>query len=51
MPQMAPLWWETLFVMFIMLFLFLSTIIYFNKMTLPKNSNFNKINSQMNWKW
>nr|YP_009754532.1 ATP synthase F0 subunit 8 [Myrmus lateralis]QIN90640.1 ATP synthase F0 subunit 8 [Myrmus lateralis] len=53
MPQMAPLWWEILFMVFIMLFILMSIVIYYNTMMLPKNQKYsnNKIYNQMNWKW
>nr|YP_010692655.1 ATP synthase F0 subunit 8 [Notobitus meleagris]WBV80530.1 ATP synthase F0 subunit 8 [Notobitus meleagris] len=53
MPQMAPLWWEILFIMFIAMFLLTNMVIYYNK---QMNPNFNiesksyKIN-QFKWKW
>nr|QZI85941.1 ATP synthase F0 subunit 8 [Eocanthecona furcellata] len=52
MPQMAPLWWEILFIVFIMTFLTFSIMIYFNK----KNSTMSKTLSSksiknLNWMW
>nr|QWX95535.1 ATP synthase subunit 8 [Paralycambes pronotalis] len=52
MPQMAPLWWELLFVMFIWLFMMISMIIYFNKMNNPEVMGSKSIETnQKNWKW
>nr|QWX95527.1 ATP synthase subunit 8 [Molipteryx lunata] len=52
MPQMAPLWWEILFIMFIMSFLFMNTIIYFNKIPNKKNTENESINiNNLKWKW
>nr|YP_009915356.1 ATP synthase F0 subunit 8 [Palomena viridissima]QLF99776.1 ATP synthase F0 subunit 8 [Palomena viridissima] len=52
MPQMAPLWWEILFLMFIMMYMFTSIIIYFsfNKSS-TSSANKNKIISQLKWSW
>nr|UPL65717.1 ATPase subunit 8 [Enoplops sibiricus] len=52
MPQMSPLWWEVLFFMFIMSFMFMNMIMYFNKKIEPKKmtSMEPKIN-QFKWKW
>nr|AZL35884.1 ATP synthase F0 subunit 8 [Okiscarta uchidae] len=51
MPQMAPLWWTTLFLMFNLTFLLLNMMMYFifnlnNKMKIAKT-----MKNQMNWKW
>nr|YP_010222553.1 ATP synthase F0 subunit 8 [Glaucias dorsalis]UCC46003.1 ATP synthase F0 subunit 8 [Glaucias dorsalis] len=53
MPQMAPLWWEILFLMFIMSFIMMSIMIYFLNNIMIKNKNIsNKINiNQLNWPW
>nr|YP_009544118.1 ATP synthase F0 subunit 8 [Cosmoscarta dorsimacula]AZJ53293.1 ATP synthase F0 subunit 8 [Cosmoscarta dorsimacula] len=51
MPQMAPMWWTMLFLMFNLTFLLLNMLMYFiinfnNKM------KFNKMmKNQMIWKW
>nr|UPL65627.1 ATPase subunit 8 [Gralliclava horrens] len=52
MPQMAPLWWEILFILFIMSFMIMNTIIYYNKTPTPlqKHLKSMKIN-QFKWKW
>nr|UPL65588.1 ATPase subunit 8 [Leptocoris augur] len=51
MPQMAPLWWETLFILLILCFIMMSVIIYYVSNPKIKNdSNLIKIN-QFNWKW
>nr|YP_008592443.1 ATP synthase F0 subunit 8 [Eusthenes cupreus]AFY16809.1 ATP synthase F0 subunit 8 [Eusthenes cupreus] len=52
MPQMAPLWWESLFLSFIILFIISSMIIYH----IPKYSKLDAKSvseniNQMNWKW
>nr|ASA69165.1 ATP synthase F0 subunit 8 [Clavigralla tomentosicollis] len=52
MPQMSPLWWEILFLLFIMSFMIMNTIIYYNKTPMPlqKQSKSIEIN-QFKWKW
>nr|UPL65795.1 ATPase subunit 8 [Megalotomus sp.] len=52
MPQMAPLWWDILFIIFIILFMWINTIIYFNKnlkINFKKNIKLN--NKSFKWKW
>nr|YP_009654735.1 ATP synthase F0 subunit 8 [Catacanthus incarnatus]QCI09290.1 ATP synthase F0 subunit 8 [Catacanthus incarnatus] len=56
MPQMAPLWWEILFLMFIFSYLTMNILIYFNNKKeninqTNKNMNNMKNNKIMNWKW
>nr|YP_009472976.1 ATP synthase F0 subunit 8 [Notopteryx soror]AST10206.1 ATP synthase F0 subunit 8 [Notopteryx soror] len=51
MPQMAPLWWETLFILFIVKFLLMNTIMYFNKPYTPKSSSMQKSMSSNEFKW
>nr|QWX95537.1 ATP synthase subunit 8 [Lucullia flavovittata] len=53
MPQMAPLWWELLFFTFIMSFIIMNIIMYFNKINYPKmiNKMENKMINQFKWKW
>nr|AVJ52294.1 ATP synthase F0 subunit 8 [Scutiphora pedicellata] len=52
MPQMAPLYWEILFIMFIMsMMMFMMMIFHLNQnKTLPEKMN-KKITNQINWKW
>nr|YP_009346656.1 ATP synthase F0 subunit 8 [Graphosoma rubrolineatum]API85472.1 ATP synthase F0 subunit 8 [Graphosoma rubrolineatum] len=52
MPQMAPLWWELLFLVFLMTYLIVNNMIYFMPKTSIKPSNHkNKTYNQINWKW
>nr|YP_009485607.1 ATP synthase F0 subunit 8 [Acanthaspis cincticrus]AVZ00743.1 ATP synthase F0 subunit 8 [Acanthaspis cincticrus] len=52
MPQMAPLWWTTLFLMFILSFIMIWTMMYFLYFSDPAEfSQEKKIETQMNWKW
>nr|UPL65198.1 ATPase subunit 8 [Valleriola javanica] len=52
MPQMAPMWWTTMFILFTMLFMMTNTIMYFQKQySIPsKEEKQNKMET-MNWKW
>nr|YP_010945302.1 ATP synthase F0 subunit 8 [Japanagallia malaisei]WMI45369.1 ATP synthase F0 subunit 8 [Japanagallia malaisei] len=50
MPQMAPMWWLTLSVLFNINMMITISTIYFNKNILMKNYlTFKKKN--LNWKW
>nr|YP_010626158.1 ATP synthase F0 subunit 8 [Dybowskyia reticulata]WBK02994.1 ATP synthase F0 subunit 8 [Dybowskyia reticulata] len=52
MPQMAPLWWELLFLMFLMTYMIMNTLIYFMpKSYLDMLNKKNKSINQINWKW
>nr|YP_009466093.1 ATP synthase F0 subunit 8 [Pentatomidae sp. GM-2014]AIW65015.1 ATP synthase F0 subunit 8 [Pentatomidae sp. GM-2014] len=54
MPQMAPLWWETLYVSFLMSFIIMNMMIYFSKTIKIKkeiNNKSWKTNKQMTWMW
>nr|AJF94299.1 ATP synthase F0 subunit 8 [Corizus sp. 'albomarginatus'] len=51
MPQMSPLWWELLYIMFILLFMIMMIIIYYNKNYKYKNNIISKKINQLNWKW
>nr|YP_010362074.1 ATP synthase F0 subunit 8 [Agriotes fuscicollis]UNQ87634.1 ATP synthase F0 subunit 8 [Agriotes fuscicollis] len=51
MPQMAPLSWLNLFILFILMFLILSTMNYFSFSYSIKSSLSSKKVSLINWKW
>ncbi|YP_004934808.1 ATP synthase F0 subunit 8 (mitochondrion) [Chironomus tepperi] len=59
MPQMSPMLWTILFLMFTLLFLFFNVLNYFNFSPIFKNSNIenktdndNKNNNTfLTWKW
>nr|YP_009654891.1 ATP synthase F0 subunit 8 [Eocanthecona thomsoni]QCI09868.1 ATP synthase F0 subunit 8 [Eocanthecona thomsoni] len=52
MPQMSPLWWEVLFMMFIFTFMLFNIMIYFtNKnMMINKMTYYKKIKN-LTWMW
>nr|YP_010582873.1 ATP synthase F0 subunit 8 [Uzeldikra longiprocessa]UGN61293.1 ATP synthase F0 subunit 8 [Uzeldikra longiprocessa] len=50
MPQMSPMWWTSLMMMFILMFIMCLTMMYFStdyKMKIKKKMKIMKIN----WKW
>nr|UGN61371.1 ATP synthase F0 subunit 8 [Typhlocybinae gen. 1 sp. 2 BY-2021a] len=50
MPQMAPIWWMTLMVTFLLSMLMCMWIMYFNKNI--KMNTYNKLKKKnMNWSW
>nr|YP_008992963.1 ATP synthase F0 subunit 8 [Leptobelus gazella]AEE89601.1 ATP synthase F0 subunit 8 [Leptobelus gazella] len=50
MPQMSPLWWLTLAVMFNLLTMMTMSMMYFNlKIELNMNKSMKK--NKLNWKW
>nr|AML25539.1 ATP synthase F0 subunit 8 [Staphylinidae sp. BMNH 1274704] len=51
MPQMAPLNWLMLFIMFIIIFMMFNFINYYSFMYLSKKNKFIKKNFKLNWKW
>nr|AXS64846.1 ATP synthase F0 subunit 8 [Cucujoidea sp. 14 KM-2017] len=51
MPQMADLNWLMLFIYFILIFLFLNSLIYFNFLNINKKINIKKNEITNNWKW
>nr|YP_010710187.1 ATP synthase F0 subunit 8 [Macroscytus japonensis]WCS41487.1 ATP synthase F0 subunit 8 [Macroscytus japonensis] len=52
MPQMAPLWWEMLFIMFIAVFIMMSIILYHNINPSQEESDATIKNTiNLSWKW
>nr|QNP09756.1 ATP synthase F0 subunit 8 [Ochthebius sp. IBE<ESP> AN76] len=52
MPQMAPMNWIFLFMMFTMIFLMFNSLNYFSfKYTYLNKPNFFKKINKLNWKW
>nr|YP_009485724.1 ATP synthase F0 subunit 8 [Scipinia horrida]AVZ00860.1 ATP synthase F0 subunit 8 [Scipinia horrida] len=52
MPQMAPLWWTTLFIMFNMSLLTMIMITYFQESPKPSmEKSLIKEIKNLNWKW
>nr|YP_009654878.1 ATP synthase F0 subunit 8 [Scotinophara lurida]QCI09446.1 ATP synthase F0 subunit 8 [Scotinophara lurida] len=52
MPQMAPLWWEILFIVFVMLFIMINIFIYFSpNNSLKKINKKSELFKELTWKW
>nr|ACJ69550.1 ATP synthase F0 subunit 8 [Ochterus marginatus] len=53
MPQMSPMWWFTLFIMFIMSLMMTSMLTFFNFMIKKEKSilKTKMISKKTNWKW
>nr|YP_010698192.1 ATP synthase F0 subunit 8 [Aphrophora memorabilis]WCH58178.1 ATP synthase F0 subunit 8 [Aphrophora memorabilis] len=51
MPQMAPMSWTLLFLMFILSYLMFNMNIYFIQNFENMKKKNNNITKQMNWKW
>nr|ALO76581.1 ATP synthase F0 subunit 8 [Paromalus flavicornis] len=51
MPQMAPLSWLNLFIMFIFIYLMFNSINYFSFNYTPKKISTVKKLTKLNWKW
>nr|YP_010835953.1 ATP synthase F0 subunit 8 [Rhopalopsole subnigra]WGC89472.1 ATP synthase F0 subunit 8 [Rhopalopsole subnigra] len=52
MPQMAPISWLTLFIMFSLILLIFNFVNYFIFLpTAPKSSHTQILSPTMNWKW
>nr|YP_011010514.1 ATP synthase F0 subunit 8 [Ventidius harrisoni]WPW47142.1 ATP synthase F0 subunit 8 [Ventidius harrisoni]WPW47155.1 ATP synthase F0 subunit 8 [Ventidius harrisoni] len=51
MPQMAPLYWMSLMILFIALITMVNTLMYFNKNYMTKNNLKEKQYNIMKWKW
>nr|YP_010936654.1 ATP synthase F0 subunit 8 [Anomala rufiventris]WKW91623.1 ATP synthase F0 subunit 8 [Anomala rufiventris] len=51
MPQMAPLNWLTLFIMFIIIFLMFNVLNYFSFTQPVKSTKFSHEQKKINWKW
>nr|QWX95545.1 ATP synthase subunit 8 [Savius diagonalis] len=52
MPQMSNMWWEMLYILFLMKFMMMIIIIYYTKiMTHSKLNKMNIFIKQLNWKW
>nr|YP_010294900.1 ATP synthase F0 subunit 8 [Oiceoptoma thoracicum]UMO90838.1 ATP synthase F0 subunit 8 [Oiceoptoma thoracicum] len=51
MPQMAPMNWLILFIMFIIIFLMFNSMNYFSFKYPTKSISTSKTTSKINWKW
>nr|AOY39932.1 ATP synthase F0 subunit 8 [Scolytinae sp. BMNH 1040002] len=51
MPQMAPMSWMTLYLVFSIILMITMAISFFQILYTKKTSSKKKIKTQMNWKW
>nr|YP_011010579.1 ATP synthase F0 subunit 8 [Halobates poseidon]WPW47233.1 ATP synthase F0 subunit 8 [Halobates poseidon] len=51
MPQMAPMSWLSLMIMFIMMIIVINSMSYFNKNYTIKKKMSNMKMNKLNWKW
>nr|QGZ10092.1 ATP synthase F0 subunit 8 [Phalantus geniculatus] len=52
MPQMAPMWWTTLFFLFMISFLMMCINMHFQNIQISKSQEIkNSKTETMNWKW
>nr|ALO70286.1 ATP synthase F0 subunit 8 [Aloconota currax]ARH54856.1 ATP synthase F0 subunit 8 [Aloconota currax] len=51
MPQMAPMNWLLLFLMFIVIFMMFNSLNYFCFIYNPKTSKIKQVLKSINWKW
>nr|QAT19786.1 ATP synthase F0 subunit 8 [Curculio sp. SZ-2019]QGA70764.1 ATP synthase F0 subunit 8 [Eucryptorrhynchus scrobiculatus]QGA70765.1 ATP synthase F0 subunit 8 [Eucryptorrhynchus scrobiculatus] len=52
MPQMAPMSWLSMYILFIFMFLLMIILNYFTFLYYPNNKKLNKsFKKKMNWKW
>nr|ALO77071.1 ATP synthase F0 subunit 8 [Hybosorus sp. HYB02]ALO77316.1 ATP synthase F0 subunit 8 [Hybosorus sp. HYB01] len=51
MPQMAPLNWLLLFIVFIFIFLLFNSMNFFLSTYSPRHKSHTKLTKTINWKW
>nr|UPL65367.1 ATPase subunit 8 [Nithecus jacobaeae] len=51
MPQMSPMWWEILFIMFNMTLIMMNIMIYWQKSPKTSKNLMKMMKNSMNWKW
>nr|YP_010463308.1 ATP synthase F0 subunit 8 [Pirkimerus japonicus]UUJ37832.1 ATP synthase F0 subunit 8 [Pirkimerus japonicus] len=51
MPQMSPMLWETLYLIFILSFMIMNTIMYFNFSKKMDMKVMMKLKNMLIWKW
>nr|UXG19019.1 ATP synthase F0 subunit 8 [Mesembrius sp.] len=52
MPQMAPISWLSLFLLFSLIFMLFNMVNYFIYVpSMPKSSSYKITTNSMNWKW
>nr|YP_010373906.1 ATP synthase F0 subunit 8 [Coomaniella copipes]UPI13474.1 ATP synthase F0 subunit 8 [Coomaniella copipes] len=51
MPQMAPLYWLILMILFSIIFVLFFILNYYSSLDLPQKSESIKLTNKINWKW
>uniref|UniRef100_A0A6B9MKN8 ATP synthase complex subunit 8 n=1 Tax=Trogoderma variabile TaxID=888089 RepID=A0A6B9MKN8_9COLE len=51
MPQMAPMNWLSLFIVFSITLMIMNSMNFFSNLNTPKSTLIKKINIKTNWKW
>nr|QFP99293.1 ATP synthase F0 subunit 8 [Myrmoplasta mira] len=51
MPQMAPLWWEYLYILTLIMMMITSIFIYHNKINKLMKKSLKYSTKNINWKW
>nr|AXS65332.1 ATP synthase F0 subunit 8 [Curculionoidea sp. 9 KM-2017] len=51
MPQMAPLWWTSLYMFFLSTYFIMNTSVYFSFLYKPISKKNNFLKEKTYWKW
>nr|QDI93858.1 ATP synthase F0 subunit 8 [Tuxedo nicholi] len=52
MPQMSPMWWSLLFILFMSMYMLMMMIMYtHNTYKISNHKTPSSVNSNINWKW
>nr|QDI94040.1 ATP synthase F0 subunit 8 [Tuxedo sp. ph57] len=52
MPQMSPMWWSLLFMLFVSTYMLMMMIMYtYNTYEISNHKMSSSINKNINWKW
>nr|QUM11267.1 ATP synthase F0 subunit 8 [Nysius cymoides] len=51
MPQMSPMWWEILFILFNLTLIMMNIMIYWLKTPTSESESTTIKKTSMNWKW
>nr|VFU78633.1 ATP synthase 8 [Bragasellus peltatus] len=51
MPQMSPMFWSVLYIIFIMILIMITMKLYFTKNSLPYYKTFYFFDSSLKWMW
>nr|YP_007374667.1 ATP synthase F0 subunit 8 [Urochela quadrinotata]AFI54776.1 ATP synthase F0 subunit 8 [Urochela quadrinotata] len=51
MPQMSPMWWEIMMLIFIFMMMIFSIGVFHNKFNNTKTNSYMLLKKNMNWMW